>query len=429
MSGLLVAVLAALVPVGASAAPCDAANPYCYRNSGYQSLEEAEFAMRNSVEKDWRYFLTLEKQVDNKYVYHLPPRPHLPTTPWRAYMATGTYVHGWYKYNSPVFGTWQEGEAWLHDLAARPTPSDPSVIVSDDLAYRGSNVDSYGHTIRIYSHNLTSPPVSLVKLDISDNTFPWNCTYYSTGTEDAVVSRLVHGIQFDPNNPIVIPGILVSGTVQTCGSHHIKNMPSVGVQEFDYSYLCDSPYGSDGTQCVSSVREYITYGPTHVLEAPDQSDCDSNKTNPCNPANGVKTQVETDFVIPGSGGLEFKRYYRSRGPHKTDTRLQAGWRHTYSRRIDERPDTNPQVTFAVPLNQSSAYWSEADACTQGFDEINRLCGQATCPMPRHPIPVARFAKLPTAARRWRISRSDPRFAASLIPRPKRSRRFQGQTVP
>lgn len=49
--------------------------------------------------------------------------------------------------------------------------------------------------------------------------------------------------------------------------------------------------------------------------------------------------------------------------------MAVGWRHTYSRQLDERPDVRPTVVFAAPANQSSFYYTAAEACTSGWNEI------------------------------------------------------------
>ena len=118
--------------------------------------------------------------------------------------------------------------------------------------------------------------------------------------------------------------------------------------------------GSEGHSCVDGF----------VLDpSVNEQKCPDNESNPCNPATGNKYQVETDFEGAGAGSLRFKRHYNSSGPFKTSANMAAGWRHTYSRVLDERPDRAATVSFAAPVNQSSTYDNASDACTDGFNDI------------------------------------------------------------
>jgi RHS repeat-associated protein len=105
------------------------------------------------------------------------------------------------------------------------------------------------------------------------------------------------------------------------------------------------------------------------LELPPQTALACNESNPCNPANGNKSQVEIDYQSSAHGGLMFARYYNSKGPYKTGYKMAPGWRHTYSRSIDEEPDRWATVSFASPASQSSFYASASDACISGWDDI------------------------------------------------------------
>ncbi len=99
----------------------------------------------------------------------------------------------------------------------------------------------------------------------------------------------------------------------------------------------------------------------------------ANETNPCNPADGSKTQVEVDYDPPTVGSPSFTRFYSSRGPYKSDRTLAPGWRHTYSRAINEEPDWRSTVrTSVAPSGQSSFYTTAADACTNGWDDIKTV---------------------------------------------------------
>lgn len=119
-------------------------------------------------------------------------------------------------------------------------------------------------------------------------------------------------------------------------------------------------------------------GPQYALEATPEpeppGECTSlsnptDETNPCNPANGNKSQTEIDFKSPAPGGLQFARYYNSKGSYKTAANMAPGWRHTYSARLDEEPDRKPSVKLVSPVDQSSYHATAADACTSGWSEI------------------------------------------------------------
>ncbi|MEO1247896.1 MAG: hypothetical protein AAFX56_19630, partial [Pseudomonadota bacterium] len=77
-----------------------------------------------------------------------------------------------------------------------------------------------------------------------------------------------------------------------------------------------------------------------------------------------------DYATPAAGGLDFSRFYNSVGEFKTDARFATGWRHSYSRYMDEKPDVRPLARFTSPSSEeSSSYKTASDACTQGFDDI------------------------------------------------------------
>ncbi len=95
-----------------------------------------------------------------------------------------------------------------------------------------------------------------------------------------------------------------------------------------------------------------------------------NDSNPCNPADGSKSEVEVDYSTTADGGLVFKRYYNSKGAYKTGAGMAAGWRHSYSRELDEAPERRPRIFYGVSsAERSNFYSSAADACTSGWDDI------------------------------------------------------------
>ncbi len=95
-----------------------------------------------------------------------------------------------------------------------------------------------------------------------------------------------------------------------------------------------------------------------------------HELNPCNPADGTKSQAEVDYSTSGEGAVDFVRYYNSSGPHRTGAHMGAGWRHNYSKRIDEPADKKHQIAISSPGARSSDYTTTAsEACTDGWTEI------------------------------------------------------------
>lgn len=106
-----------------------------------------------------------------------------------------------------------------------------------------------------------------------------------------------------------------------------------------------------------------------ALEAPPPIRKDCNDSNPCDAATGIKSQTETDYTSPAEGGLTFRRYYNSKGAYKTAANMAAGWRHTYSRVLNEEADRKPQIFYPEPVDQSDFYAYDSTACTSGWDDI------------------------------------------------------------
>ena len=130
--------------------------------------------------------------------------------------------------------------------------------------------------------------------------------------------------------------------------------------------------GDDAPMCPHDGQQFM-------LEAPEPPEgclapnkpSPTNESNPCNPATGTKSQVELDYQSPAAGGLSFARFYNSKGAYNTASDSATGWRHSYSRRIDEAPDQKPNVLFSKPANQSKLYATASDACTTGWSDIKR----------------------------------------------------------
>jgi YD repeat-containing protein len=65
--------------------------------------------------------------------------------------------------------------------------------------------------------------------------------------------------------------------------------------------------------------------------------------------------------------LVFKRYYDSND--RSATKLNRGWRHSFSRSIRRVQSSSTYKAFAASADTSSLYNDEASACTSGFAEI------------------------------------------------------------
>lgn len=135
--------------------------------------------------------------------------------------------------------------------------------------------------------------------------------------------------------------------------------------------MCSTTQVAPNWPCAEGITFDLATGDCleFVLEMPDQSTLACNESNPCNPANGNKSQMELDYQSSAQSGLSFARHYNSKGPYKTGYKMAPGWRHTYSRSVDEEPDRRATVSFASPAAQSSFYSSASDACSSGWDDI------------------------------------------------------------
>ena len=133
--------------------------------------------------------------------------------------------------------------------------------------------------------------------------------------------------------------------------------------ENDVPPECDR--GTDAPYCEHS-------GPQYYTEVPVEAAPDCNESNPCNPADGNKSQIEIDYSSPAIGGLQFARYYNSRGTYQSDATLAFGWRHTYSRSLDEVPLRSFKYSVPSAAETSSFYSSASDACTSGWNEVKTI---------------------------------------------------------
>ena len=130
-------------------------------------------------------------------------------------------------------------------------------------------------------------------------------------------------------------------------------------------------------------REEILHGPyrlyaiayrndRYYIELPNPPGLpDECVGNPCNPATGIKLQMEQD-ILPTPDGLSFTRYYNSGMQPEGDRSLgKAGWRHNLLPRIDRKFNTAPGVIVSyIKMGvRSSDYLSPEKACFDGWSQI------------------------------------------------------------
>lgn len=134
------------------------------------------------------------------------------------------------------------------------------------------------------------------------------------------------------------------------------------------SYMCAWTSFSD--RCIDVEESFLLQTrPIYfvVAEADDDAQCGPCVGDPINPASGAVVSTETDVRGDSAGGLEFKRYYNSKGSGVPD--LAPGWRHSFSRTITPRYASFPFRNRAEGLGYSSAYNTPEVACTSGFPQI------------------------------------------------------------
>ncbi|MEW7988424.1 MAG: DUF6531 domain-containing protein [Candidatus Thiodiazotropha sp.] len=134
---------------------------------------------------------------------------------------------------------------------------------------------------------------------------------------------------------------------------------------------CDYPttlYDPVSNQCVSNSRATVyAYAKYYMTENPQI--CHTKDTvrvgNPCNPADGNKIQMETDY-INRKGTLRVNRHYATQGIGDGYHNMGPRWRHNYSQRLNgyRMPKYEEYQYTKTPL-----YTSPRDACIQGWGSI------------------------------------------------------------
>jgi len=374
-NGTLLVVMLGVAVVVVPADTALAQDPPCnftYNSVCYADLATAEDAMRLS--SPWNLFMTLKEVNGNQRTYHLPPKPTLPNPVWIT-RTVDNYVHGWRGDVSPKFATQAETFEWAEVAARRlfapGLSSVKSAYISDDLMPRGTQTDVDGFEHYYYSHNYTRVPI--LEIDLTQ-TWPvhWACSFFTPGVEGARVSSYFHSVEISDQAPT--PEVYyIAG--QGCGTfngarYYMIAFPVLDIFQIPNSSLCQAPYSHDGTECVSSNEEFIYAAAEYVLEPAEQCFAGNDtETNPCDPANGNKSQVELDYAPSVAGSLAFQRFYNSMGAYRSGTSMAPGWRHSYSSTMNEAPDKEPRQVFVSSATRSAVYSTAADACSSGWGDI------------------------------------------------------------
>jgi RHS repeat-associated protein len=159
------------------------------------------------------------------------------------------------------------------------------------------------------------------------------------------------------------------------GNHLIKHWGRVNQQcAFgNPNYGTDVPFENDVIIYAFNVgcpQYFVAADPEPQAEPGDSCKNPPQKVgDPINPVNGAVIKTEGDCGIDsGSKSIGLRRFYSSK--NVTDGWMGKGWRHGFSRRVDQTTQhVVPDVHVAINTNNSSLYNSASDACTSGFPEI------------------------------------------------------------
>ncbi|MDJ0941077.1 MAG: DUF6531 domain-containing protein, partial [Woeseiaceae bacterium] len=139
--------------------------------------------------------------------------------------------------------------------------------------------------------------------------------------------------------------------------------------DFD-GWPCDVVFRFHADSCTDGQGNYgICPAYEYYVEPQAAPEVVCNESNPCNPIDGNKRQSEIDFAPTAEGAPGFVRIYNSLGSYRSSGDLGAGWRHNYSRALDEEPDKYPTGRFMVLASMSRSYQTPSDACSQGWDDV------------------------------------------------------------
>ncbi len=107
--------------------------------------------------------------------------------------------------------------------------------------------------------------------------------------------------------------------------------------------------------------------PKFYLSSLEQQSCPRvYEGDPCDPATGKNFRSEQD-VYDNAGGLNFFRFYQTMDSGVVDSNIGEGWRHSFSSRMDVRPDYQKAQHNLAP--RSIGYSSESEACLSGWSAI------------------------------------------------------------
>ncbi|MEQ9561760.1 MAG: hypothetical protein RLN69_04505, partial [Woeseiaceae bacterium] len=269
---IVAGIFATGVPGTALAADCNASLPFSYNGTCYATLEAAEAVMRGTngptgseQNQDWRIYFELKTPpVNGVRKYHLPPRPHLPNPSWRTFLNRKWGSWTWSGFSSPYFGSYADAEDWLDQYAGIPSKEGPAYSPAfNQLVYRGTWNGS-----RFYSDVLfDSYPLAV---DLSQ---PWwmSCNDFIPGTINSKAGQATHSL-YQPES-MGPPPLLYRNFVGSCdvGGVTYKFWP-INVTSITQvsAGLCQTPYASDGTQCVSGLEATIVEGGTYSVVPPEQ---------------------------------------------------------------------------------------------------------------------------------------------------------------
>ncbi len=120
--------------------------------------------------------------------------------------------------------------------------------------------------------------------------------------------------------------------------------------------------------CTNTNRATVIGSSQYFLAPPLANPNCEGEGDPCHPATGNKSQRETDIPSHATVGSEFIRFYNSLGDHNSSQSLAPGWRHTYSRQLNESTLGTSDL-YQGNLDQSRLYSTASEACTSGWQEI------------------------------------------------------------
>ncbi len=363
---LIVALIASAALAQVPSSPCN----FGWAGKCYQNLADAEVVMRGTTVS---HSLLEPYNEDDDYVYYfLESTPSLPSTSWRGMY----YYSGLNPGFGPAFATYDEALAFTVTKAAQPSKKYPTKIASDNLVFRDDT--SNGGLIQHYfSHDYPAVPITLI--DASSNTQYRYCYQYSAGVAEAKITYTYHyAYAPDADAPWNLQPNIISYALNHCQQsdgtwYRISSFYTMQVAQTT-GITCNAGYSYANGMCTGTLFTQIEKNPNYVLLpvaepafCPKTIDPIVNESNPCNPADGSKFESEVDYM--SVVGLSLVRYYNSRGAYRSAPGSGIGWRHSYSRALNEQPDRGPLINFTSPVDQSDPYSTASAACTSGWDDI------------------------------------------------------------